>query len=290
MREPDDMKGFRRFVAIGDSSTEGLVDPDGQGGYRGWADRLAQRIADAQPEPLEYANLAIRGLRLAEIRETQFDLALAMDPDLLTVFAGANDIIAAMRCEWEIWREDLAAMFGAARERGITVATFTMPDPSAVNPFGFHLRPRAFRLNDMIRTEAERFGVLVVDFQRYRVAEDPRLWYDDRLHGNSLGHERVAAALAWRLGIAGADLSWADPLPDERARPRPRERLSSDVDWAVHHFGPFLSKGLRGIRQGWGIAPKRPRPTVVRKSHGSAEERLADVGPFADSRRNGEQR
>ena len=55
------MTTFRRYVAIGDSSTEGLEDPDGHGGYRGWADRLAQHIADAQDEPLEYANLAIRG-------------------------------------------------------------------------------------------------------------------------------------------------------------------------------------------------------------------------------------
>jgi len=41
---------FRRYVAIGDSSTEGLEDPDGNGGYRGWADRLAQHIADNQDE------------------------------------------------------------------------------------------------------------------------------------------------------------------------------------------------------------------------------------------------
>ena len=34
---------FRRFVAIGDSTTEGMDDPDGSGGYRGWADRLAER-------------------------------------------------------------------------------------------------------------------------------------------------------------------------------------------------------------------------------------------------------
>ena len=67
---------FRRYVAIGDSSTEGLEDPDGQGGYRGWADRLAQHIADAQDEPLEYANLAIRGLRMKEIRISQLEDAL----------------------------------------------------------------------------------------------------------------------------------------------------------------------------------------------------------------------
>ncbi len=270
------MTNFRRFVAIGDSSTEGLVDPDGNGGYRGWADRLAQIIADAQPEPLDYANLAIRGLHIAEIRHSQFDEALAMEPDLLTIFAGANDIIAAVRCEWDQWSADLGGMFGAARERGITVMTFTMPDPTGINPLGARLRPRAFRLNDMIRAEAERHGVLMVDFQRYPIAEDPRLWYDDRLHGNSLGHERVAAALAWRLGIPGADLSWTDPLPDEFVRPRPRQRLSGDVDWALHHFGPFLANGLRGIRQGWGIEPKRPVPTLVEKSPSRSEARTRD--------------
>ena len=260
------MTAFRRFVAIGDSSTEGLVDPDGQGGYRGWADRLAQTIADGQTPPLEYANLAIRGLKLEEIRETQFDWALAMEPDLLTLFAGANDIMSAVRCDWETWRDHLAAMFGAARTRDITVMTFTMPDPTLINPLGASWRPRVLRLNQLIREEADRCGVLAVDFEHHPISQDPRLWFDDRLHGNSLGHEVVAAALAWRLGVSGADESWADPLPDELIRPRPWERLTSDVDWAVHHVGPWLGKGLRGIRQGWGIQPKRPVPRVVPKS------------------------
>ena len=39
MRTPPSLP-FRRYVAIGDSSTEGLDDPDGRGGYRGWANRL----------------------------------------------------------------------------------------------------------------------------------------------------------------------------------------------------------------------------------------------------------
>src|SRR3954470_6869538 len=85
---------FHRYVAIGDSTTEGLEDPDPRGGYRGWADRLAQHIADAQDEPLEYANLAIRGWRMHEILTSQLDDALAMRPDLLSVFGGMNDVIA----------------------------------------------------------------------------------------------------------------------------------------------------------------------------------------------------
>ena len=88
------MTTFRRYVAIGDSSTEGLEDPDGQGGHRGWADRLAETIANTQDEPLDYANLGVRSLRLGEIRATQFDAAMAMQPDLLSTFGGANDLWA----------------------------------------------------------------------------------------------------------------------------------------------------------------------------------------------------
>ncbi len=257
---------FRRYVAIGDSSTEGLEDPDGQGGYRGWADRLAAHIADRQDEPLEYANLAIRGLRIREIRTGQLDDALAMRPDLLTVFAGVNDLLAP-RCDFARLRAETVIIFGEARRAGCTVATFTMPDPAAINPLATgNLRERVRRLNSIIRSEAEHFGVLYVDFEEYPFAEDPRLWYDDRLHGNTLGHTRVAAALAWRLGIAGFDESWAEPLTDALAVRSRRERLAGDVDWAVQHLAPWVGKGIRRIPSGLGIERKRPIPTVVPKA------------------------
>jgi lysophospholipase L1-like esterase len=256
---------FRRFVAIGDSSTEGLEDPDGQGGYRGWADRLAQHIADNQDEPLEYANLAIRGLRMQEIRTRQLADALAMDPDLLTVFGGMNDAIAA-RCDFDSIRADYVIVFGEARRQGATVLTFTMPDPTGINPLGAHLRERVIRLNAIIRSEAERRDVLVMDFEAYPMAQDPRLWFEDRLHGNELGHETVAAALAWRLGITGFDESWADPLQGPMPKQRPREVITGDIDWAVHYLAPWLGKGIRRIPRGRGIERKRPVPTLVPKT------------------------
>src|SRR6478752_5176780 len=255
---------FRRFVAIGDSSTEGLEDPDGQGGYRGWADRLAQHIADAQEAPLEYANLAIRGLRMHEIRTGQLADALSMQPDLLSVFGGMNDVIGA-RPDFAQIRADHVIVFGEARREGATVVTFTMPDPAAINPLGARLRDRVSRLNDIIRTEADRRGVLVMDFEAYPVAEDPRLWFEDRLHGNELGHSTVAAALAWRLGIPGFDGSWANPLEGPPARLRAREQLVGDFDWAVHYLAPWLGKGMRRFPHGYGIERKRPIPTLLPK-------------------------
>lgn len=64
---------FERYVALGDSTVEGLDDPDGRGGYRGWANRLAERIA-TEPGELLYANLAVRGRKTREVLEEQLEI------------------------------------------------------------------------------------------------------------------------------------------------------------------------------------------------------------------------
>ncbi len=93
MKGTGSMAAFRRFVALGDSTTEGLEDPypDGRT-YRGWADRLAARLAAIDPD-VRYANLAIRGRKLAQIRAEQLAPALAMQPDLASVIGGINDVL-----------------------------------------------------------------------------------------------------------------------------------------------------------------------------------------------------
>ena len=51
---------WRRYVAIGDSFSEGIGDPDPDrpGYHRGWADRLAEELSRLTPpgEALAYAN------------------------------------------------------------------------------------------------------------------------------------------------------------------------------------------------------------------------------------------
>ena len=51
---------FSSYVAIGDSFTEGVGDELPDGRVRGWADQVALGLALASPEPVTYANLAIR--------------------------------------------------------------------------------------------------------------------------------------------------------------------------------------------------------------------------------------
>lgn len=253
---------FRRYVAIGDSSTEGLEDPYADGGYRGWADRLAEHLAANQSEPLEYANLAVRGLTVAEIRRTQFDQALELEPDLMTIFGGVNDMLGP-RPDVASIAADYEGMFAETARRGITVVTFTMIDPAAINPFATLLRERMRQLNRIIRETAGRHGVGLVDFEQYPVAADPRLWFEDRLHGSPDGHARIAAALAARLGVEGFGAEWQQPLPEQYVRARGRARVRSDLRWTRSYFTPWLIRAVRRVPHGSGVTAKRPVPTVV---------------------------
>ena len=123
---------FERYVAIGDSSTEGLRDSDGAGGYRGWSRRLAARIADAQGGLL-YANFGVRGLTTRQILDQQLEPAASLRPDLVTVFSGTNDVLRR-QFDTSAIRRDVEHIQHTFIARGATVLTFTLPDLTPVMP------------------------------------------------------------------------------------------------------------------------------------------------------------
>lgn len=248
---------FQRYVAIGDSSTEGLDDPDGQGGYRGWANRLAERIAAAQGSLL-YANLGVRGLRTRQIRETQLGPALAMQPDLVTLFTGTNDAVSRAFDPRQV-EGDLAFMQRALIEQGATVVSFTLPDLEKVLPFGRWLSPRVSGLNEAIRSASRDSGALLVDFAAYPVASDLRLWSHDRFHANALGHALISHALAHALEVAGADDSWQRPFDAGAGA----AREGGTASWIVRHLIPWAWRHVRGRSSGDGRSAKRPRLEVI---------------------------
>ncbi len=253
---------YRRYVAIGDSSTEGLDDPDGAGGYRGWANRLAERIAISQGSLL-YANLAIRGRRTRRIRREQLDGALAMRPDLATLFSGTNDVVER-RFDLRHVAGDIEHMHRALIGAGATLLTFTLPDLTPVMPMGRFVSPRVEALNNALREIASRTGAVLVDFAEHPVASDPRLWSADRLHANAAGHARIAAALAHALDLPGTDASWSEPLPERPPR-SPFQSLRAEAHWIGGYLLPWAWRHLRGRSSGDGVAPKRPalRPVEV---------------------------
>jgi len=186
---------YARYVAIGDSQTEGLLDGDEISGYRGWADRLAGQLAAASPGLL-YANLAVRGRLAAQVRDTQLGPALELRPDLATVVAGMNDLIRPRFSAAEV-TACLEDMFAALTAAGTRVATLTFPDASKIMPIARPLLPRVLDLNARIRDAAARHDVTVLDGFAYAVTTDLRLWSPDRLHLSPLGH--AAWPPPWRM-------------------------------------------------------------------------------------------
>src|SRR3982074_2167867 len=155
--------GYQRFVALGDSCTEGIDDPYPLSGgrYRGWADFVAGRLALDEPD-FRYANLGVRGRRLDQITVEQMPTAAELNPDLLALFGGGNDLMSR---GWEARtvarRVDKAIRM--ATEIAPTVVVFTLSDISHRMPRGWRVRPRLDALNDAIREASVSHSALLVD-------------------------------------------------------------------------------------------------------------------------------
>lgn len=257
-----------RYVALGDSQTEGLGDGDDTAGLRGWADRLAEQLARHHPG-LRYANLAVRGRLAGEVRAEQLAPALALRPDLVTVVAGVNDLLRP-RFDADEVAAHLEAMFAALTAEGARVATLTFPDIARVIPLARPLGSRVTALNDLIRQAARRHGVVVAETGHHPVDTDPRLWSPDRLHASALGHQRIAAAMAHALALPGSDDTWTLPLPAP-ARPLPAgwRATAAELRWVAAYLGPWLARRLRGRSSGDGRTAKRPRLLAVESPVGT---------------------
>ena len=245
---------WTRFVAIGDSFTEGIGDPEPEspGGHRGWADRVAEVLA-AGTEDFAYANLAIRGRLLQQILDEQVEAALELKPDLISVSAGGNDIIRPGTDP-----DEIAARFetGLARltSEGATVIMFNGPD-IGMTPMLSRVRGKVAIYNENLRALAQRYDAVVADMWSLRELSDARMWAPDRLHFSPIGHQTVARMVLSALNVEN-DLEpfAAEPLP----RMAWRQARAEDAVWARTHFVPWVLRRLRHQSSGDNISPKRP--------------------------------
>ena len=245
---------FRRYVAIGDSTTEGLWDPYPDGRFRGWADRLAQHL-DGLDDGFRYANLAIRGRQVARIAAEQLEPALAMAPDLASVVGGINDILRP-KVDLDQVAGEIERMVAVLRSGGATVMMMTYPDPAKVMPMARGASRRVLAFDDALREIAAGQGARLVDLALHG-SIDARFWHPDRLHANSEGHRRIAQAAGETLGLPGATASWRDPLPSPPRAPLTAV-VAREAAWTGRYLVPWVGRRLRGRSSGDRVAPKRP--------------------------------
>jgi lysophospholipase L1-like esterase len=249
---------WHRFVALGDSYTEGVGDPEPRspGGLRGWADRAAEELSAGQHD-FAYANLAVRGMVLQEILDRQLGPALDLKPDLIGMSGGGNDIVFH-RADPDKLAEKMDQAVGLLTETGGTVLLFAAPDWGNNAVFG-QIRGRLAIYNEHLHSIGLRHHAVMVDLWCLPALHDARMWDKDRLHLSPLGHHVVALATLDALGV---------PHTLQALEPRPvpahswTQARAEDLVWARQHLFPWVLRRLlpRPVES---LAAKRPHPGPV---------------------------
>ncbi|MFT4229982.1 MAG: SGNH/GDSL hydrolase family protein [Microbacterium sp.] len=240
-----------RFVAIGDSFTEGVGDDLPDGRTRGWADLVAQGWADASGEPVEYANLAIRGKLIRPIIDEQLEPALALRPTHLSFNGGGNDILRP-RTSVQSVADAFSVVLRRCDEEGVRLILLSGANPSAQLPLGRLVQRRGDLLSAAVvaRLEGRPDVVRALNWPDGELGRAP-YWSQDRLHMNSRGHHRVAARVLTALGHEPPAAWWSLPAIPDAAPAR-------GLAYYREHVGPWVRRRLTGTSSGDGREPKHP--------------------------------
>ncbi|MCC2032072.1 SGNH/GDSL hydrolase family protein [Microbacterium allomyrinae] len=237
-----------RYVAIGDSFTEGVGDELPDGHVRGWADLVAQGWADASGEPIEYANLAIRGKLVWPILEQQLEPALALRPTHLSFNGGGNDMLRPRTSVSHVV-DAFDTVLRRCDEEGVRLILLSGANPSGQLPLSRLIQRRGDLLSWAVEARvAERTDVVRAYNWFDRELASPPYWSEDRLHMSSRGHHRVAARVLAALGMEPPPAWWSmPPLPPAGAR---------GAAYYREHVGPWVRRRLTGTSSGDGRAAK----------------------------------
>jgi lysophospholipase L1-like esterase len=187
------------FVALGDSFTAGRgCEPELR-----WPNRLAAALRSRHPG-LDYWNLAVDGAASAEVLD-QVGPAVQLEPDLVTVICGANDVIRTVRPDADAYATRLASIFDRLAAALPRVAILTATTPERWEFLDLRPRTRARivtglrELNAATRRVAASRSVPVLEVVGHPGLEEPENFLDDGLHPSPRGHERAAVELALAL-------------------------------------------------------------------------------------------
>ncbi|MGF1427641.1 SGNH/GDSL hydrolase family protein [Kitasatospora sp. LaBMicrA B282] len=228
-----------RFVALGDSLTEGVGSPDGTG-WRGWTALLAPALA-ADPARVSHHNLAVSGALAADLTRTQLPAALALRPDLAAVVIGGND---TLRAGFDIARTAAAldATLRALAGQGAVLLTACLPDPGVLlglpGPLARPLARRMVAVNEVVHALSARHGAVHLHLADLDWLADRALLSADRLHPSPAGHLLIARRFHALLATAGHELGQA---PAAVCAPPPPSR-AADLWWLATRGTAWLAR------------------------------------------------
>ncbi|PEF54613.1 lipase [Bacillus cereus] len=194
---------WKRFVAIGDSFTEGIGDEVEGIALKSWVDHFVQLSVN----DIEYANFAKRGLVTKEIRSQQLEKALAFKPDLVSLIAGANDVLKG-RWNHYAYKEDMKCMIDTLSKTGADIMIANLPDFTVRLPFSTEkkqvLKEQLLEANEVILSLSREHQLHHIDFWNHQLVNDNTLWSTDFIHPNSKGYVKVAELIFSSLPVHDA--------------------------------------------------------------------------------------
>ena len=180
------------YVALGDSFTAGTGCAAGEA----WPERLAAGLRAHNPS-LAFRNLAVEGATSSEVLE-QLPEAIELEPDLVTVVCGANDVLRSTRPDASAYARRLGAIFGRLQRANpaVRLVTATSPERWDFLPLGPRTRERVergiCRVNRATRVVAEAYRVPYLEVAGHPGLCEPENFSADGLHPSPLGHRRAA--------------------------------------------------------------------------------------------------
>ena len=175
------------YVALGDSFTAGL-----EPGQPRWADELASQLGG------EYVNLAEVGATSEQVETDQLARALELEPDVITLVCGANDVLFDTRPDPDAYAARLSRMFARLRRElpDAQIVTATYPDISRF----LDLRPRTQarvvegmeRFNAAVRRVARTHDVVLMESFDHPAANERETYAADGFHPSAEGHRKAA--------------------------------------------------------------------------------------------------
>lgn len=181
-----------RWAALGDSFTAGIAP-----GEMTWPRLVEMQIS---PSRIALANLATAGARTEELERIQLPSALALEPKLVSLICGANDVIRSVRPDLNSLRRRLDRIHRRLAEELPAAGVLTATYP-AIASGSFRLRTRRRiegglrELNSIIREAAARHGARCVELAAHPGRVDLSNYANDGIHPSGAGHRAAAEVL-----------------------------------------------------------------------------------------------
>lgn len=197
---PPDRNARLRYVAMGDSTVEGVGATSPEAGFVGL---IYARLRTVYPRA-RLANLGVAGATSADVVRDQLERAVRLGPDLVTLSVGPNDVTSHVAVEQ--YERNVGAIFAklTSETRAVVVANF-IPDLEVTPRFKFGANRGAVGrqtvlFNRALDRKGRKYGVELVDLyaaSREEVPQRPELVGADGYHPSDEGYGRWAELL-WK--------------------------------------------------------------------------------------------